>query len=222
MKYGKFAAPIMAGALTLTLGLVGCGGNNQSPSESAEASQATESTEDAGTNETGEDAVVSEDTVIFMLGESSEGDTVIYTEDWEDKTATLLLMGTHNGKEDIVEYSGRIEFVEDTVTISYNETGTEFSFTYTTNYEEGVATIDMGKHGTATIKPVTKREFEEDVNKYAEVLGAAIGRAIAEIDDKDLQELVNRVEAKLAEAESGDSANNANATSTTDTATASE
>lgn len=202
MKYNRFVAPIMAGFLTLTLGLAGCGGNNAKPAETT-AEETTETTTEATTEKpaetTTEEATAEESKIIFWQGETEKGDTLMYSEEEENDTATIILFGNHEGEEELLAYSGPVTADETngTITISDTETGDSFSFQITGATEDAL-TIDLGEHGNGTLKPVTEKEFEEDINSILEVV-TAVGDQLNSLEDQDVEELFNILGALLAE-----------------------
>ncbi len=214
MQYSKFVAPILAGALSLTLGLVGCGGNNAastSMSTTEETSSAPAETDTTTTTDTtATSADVEEDKVVYWQGETDEGDTILYSEDDADKTTTILVFGEHDESGEILGYSGQAKTEGDEVTISDTESGTEFTFTLTDKTAESM-TVDLGEHGKGTLNAVTQKEFEKEVD---EMVNAAkeIGEALESLDEQDIEDLVNLLDAVAQEVDSAESADSANST----------
>ena len=225
MKYNKFVAPLMAGALSLSLGLVGCGGDKAATETTPEATEATTEaaetttetaettaaeTGEATTEATGEDAAAAADTVVFWSGETTDGDAVLYSADEANGTATILLFGTHDGNEDVIGASGSATFEGEKVVITDDETGTNFEFTIT-NRTEGGMDVDLGEHGTATLLATTEAGFEQDLENTINEVGAAIDEAINNISVKDLREFSDKLSEVVSQMEAEE---NANATTT--------
>lgn len=203
MKYNKFVAPVMAGALTFTLGLVGCGGNNAAPAKTEEpaATTTTETTEVTETTTT--NAAAEDNKVMFWQGETDKGDSLLYSEDDADHITTLLLFGEHDESSEVLGYSGPSKVEGDNVTISDTETGKDYTFTITDRTDASM-TIDLGEHGKGTIKPVTQKEFQEGVDSIINGM-KEVGEALESLDEqdlKDLAELVDAVAQDVAQSES--------------------
>lgn len=230
MKYNKFVAPLMAGALSLSLGLVGCGGNKAATETTTEVAETTEAAEttaetteatggettEATTEAAGEATAAASDTVVFWSGETTDGDSVLYSEDEANSTATILLFGTHDGSDEILGASGPAQFDGNKVAITDSETGSTFEFTIT-NRTEGGIDVDLGEHGTGTLIATTEAGFQQDVENTINEVGAAIDEAISNISVKDLREFSDKLSEVVSQMEAEENANAA-----TDGATATD
>lgn len=198
MKFNKFVAPIMAGALTLSLGLVACGGSSESTS-----TETTEETTEATTEttEATDAAATEEDTVLFWSGDTDKGDILLYAEDDTDDTACIILFGDHDDTDELLAFSGPAKLDGNTVTITDSETNDEFSF----DIEDGNAddlTIDLGEHGKGTIKPVTEKQFNELVDSIVNAvkeIGDEVSAKLETLDEQDVEELLSILESVLDE-----------------------
>lgn len=202
MKFNKFVAPVMAGALSLTLGLAACGGASSS-SESAStatsevASTTTSEVTSDAASATTEAATTAEDKIIYWEGESDKGDVLLYGEDEENNTSSIILYGDHDDKDELLAFDGPATLEDGKVTITDSSTGDVFSFDITGATEEAL-TIDLGEHGAGTLKPVTEKEFNEELDKIATAV-REVGEALETLDDQDVEELVTILDFMLNE-----------------------
>lgn len=202
MKYNKFVAPVLAGALTLSLGLVGCGGSNSQSAASASstaASATTDTTAASSASTTAQDSKV-----MFWMGMTEKDDTILYGEDEATQTVTILLFGSHDGQDELLGYSGPAKVEGEMVTITDTETGKDFTFKVSDRSDTSMF-VDLGEHGKGMITAVTEKEFEEKVNSIKQT-ATEIGEALKSLDEKDIQQLVNTLDAALKEADATASA----------------
>lgn len=209
MKFNKFVAPVMAGALALSLGLTACGGSNSTETTTTEDASTT-TTEDTSkttsetTSTTTDAATTTEDKIVFWDGETDKGDTLLYTEDEKNDTASIILFGSHDDNTELLAYSGSAKLEGDKVTITDSETGDTFSFTITGATDDAL-TIDLGEHGSGTLKPVTEKEFNEAVDGIVAV-ATQVGEQLESLSDQDIEDLLNILEILANDSGTTDSA----------------
>lgn len=222
MKLNKFVAPVMAGALTLTLGLVGCGGSSTTESTTAPATEETTETAPATTETTPAPAETTpapaatteaESKILYWEGESDKGDVLLYSEDETDNTATVILFGDHDDKDELLAFSGPATVEGDKLTITDAETGDTFTFTVTGQTQDAV-TIDLGVHGAGTLKPVTEQQFNDEIDGIINV-AREVGELLETLDDQDVEELLSILEFVLSDTDANATAQTTATTQTT-------
>lgn len=168
MLKNKFVAIGLTGVLTMSAGLVACGGSSASGSASATAASSA-STETAAS--TAEDSKI-----VFWQGTTSDGQNVFYSADDAAKTATLAVVkgDASDGKGwsgKTVEEAGKITITDE----STNETATlnviELSPDYTS------LKVNVDGYGEVSMKPITQGEFNKAVEG---VVTAVVAEAAAQ------------------------------------------
>lgn len=195
MKFNKFVAPVMAGALALTLGLAGCGSSSSSETTSS-SSEATSSSSEAATTE--------EDKILFWEGETDKGDVLLYGNDEENGTSTVILFGDHDGNEELLAFNGPATVEGSKVTITDSDTGDAFSYDITDATDDALV-VDLGVHGKGTLKPVTEKQFNEEVDKIINT-AREIGEQLKTLDEQDVEELLTILQTVLENSSTTNSA----------------
>ena len=143
----KFAVPVVAGVLSISLGLAGCGGNNNASTESTETKEATTATTDPEIEE-----------ILYYEGTFENGDQIIYGVD--GTKISIAIMSTTN---DAVIVEGEPTYSGDKGTVK-GEDGT--SLTYTMTADDKGTTIEVEGYGKAELKAVTQSEFEKELAEF--------------------------------------------------------
>lgn len=137
---------------------------------------------------------------MFWEGETEKGDSLLYGEDEENDTASIILFGNHDDKTELLAYSGPAKAEDNKVTITDSETGDTFTFEITGATEDAL-TIDLGEHGSGTLKPVTEKEFDETVDGII-ALATQVGEQLESMSDQEIEQLLTILEVVANSSES--------------------
>ena len=182
--HNKIAATGFAAILSLSLGLAACGGNASSTASSAAAtSEATSATSEATSATSEATSATSEATSaatsaasteaslevpLFWAGESSDGCSILYHEDYETGVLSILIVNPNTGVAISAEGIPAVAN-DESIELTNTETGEPLKLTARA-YDEAAntLTIDVENHGTVTLTAVTESLIEQEVTKALE------------------------------------------------------
>ena len=167
----KFAAPLVAGVLTLSIGLAGCGGNASTDSAaSSDAASATETAAPAeSTASTATPVTPAAAQVSFWQGDLSSGKTLVWKDDAPAKTAIIYLFDNQTPDVAPLKVEGPVADSADAtaVTVTDAASGQTFSFKITA-INEANKEIDAGENGTGALMPIDETQFNATVQAFAD------------------------------------------------------
>jgi hypothetical protein len=218
MKSNKLTATLVAGTFSLSMLLAGCGASQ--PAATTTAATTTAATTTAATTAAATTAATTgtaaEETILYWEGDTDKGYSVVYGEDDRDNTSSIMVVGTQEGKEEFLCYSGVAAVDNSNVTITDFETKETFTFAIVGATTDGF-TIDLGERGKATLKPVSQKQFEDEVKKLADEANK-LGEQVANMSEKDVEAFIAALGTAVV-AESGTTATTGAATTAPATTT---
>lgn len=191
--HNKIVATGFAAMLSLSLGLVACGGNAASSAATSTAtseatsaatsevtSEATsaatsEATSAAATTSTG---AVADELPVWWEGTADDGCEVMYVENQDTGEAAIIAVDM--AKETYLVADGIPVLENNVFTLNNSETGEPVKITLISADQSGM-TIELEGHGKVTLKGVTKTELEQEMQAGLEYLGQKAEKFLNEI-----------------------------------------
>lgn len=188
--HNKIVATGFAAMLSLSLGLVACGGNAAS---SAATSTATSEATSAVTSEVTSEATSAaatttaatsatgaiDDTLpVWWEGTADDGCEVMYVENQDTGEAAIIAVDM--AKETYLVADGIPVLENNVFTLNNSETGEPVKITLISADQSGM-TIEIEGHGKVTLKGVTKADLEQSMTESLEYLGQKAEKFLNEI-----------------------------------------
>lgn len=192
--HNKIVATGFAAMLSLSLGLVACGGNAASSAATSTAtseatSAATSEATSAATSEATSAAATTtaatsatgaiDDTLpVWWEGTADDGCEVMYVENQDTGEAAIIAVDM--AKETYLVADGIPVLENNVFTLNNSETGEPVKITLISADQSGM-TIEIEGHGKVTLKGVTKADLEQSMTESLEYLGQKAEKFLNEI-----------------------------------------
>ena len=192
--HNKIVATGFAAMLSLSLGLVACGGNAASSAATSTAtseatSAATSEATSAATSEATSAAATTtaatsatgaiDDTLpVWWEGTADDGCEVMYVENQDTGEAAIIAVDM--AKETYLVADGIPVLENNVFTLNNSETGEPVKITLISADQSGM-TIEIEGHGKVTLKGVTKADLEQEMEAGLEYLGQKAEKFLNEI-----------------------------------------
>ncbi len=208
MKLTKIAAPVMAGVLTLSIGLVGCGGSKPAADDKAktETSQTTETSQSSDTTKTtdattSENSAIDPNTVLYWQGKLPDGKSVIYSDNALEGTSTLLIFESLDDKNAVM-YDGKVTLENGESVITDKTSGDSIKMKITTA-NDAVMEMEIDGYGKCTLSSMTAKDFEDELNALGKEVESAVNEAADELAaaGKEIEAAVNEAADEIAKEE---------------------
>ncbi len=174
MLKNKIVAVGLTGVLTMSAGLVACGGQ-PAASSSASSSEATASS--SATEQAKEAAEAAK--IIYWQGTTSDGQEAVYMNDDDSKTASLVIV--KSDASDGQGWSGKTTVADDKITITDESTNKAVTLTVVEAAADGNSLkVNVEGYGDINMKPITQGEFNKAAEGY---ITTAAAEAAAEAAD---------------------------------------
>lgn len=152
----------MAGVLSMSIGLAACGNKPAASSSSAADSAASSSVAaDSSASEKAKEAAEAAK-ILYWEGTTSDGQSVVYSEDEQAKTAALAVIKAD--ASDGTGWSGKAVSEDGKVTITDDLTSETVTLTVVDLASDFTALkVNIEGYGDVDMKPITQGEFEKEV-----------------------------------------------------------
>lgn len=188
--HNKIVATGFAAMLSLSLGLVACGGNAASSAATSTAtseatSAATSEATSAATSEatsttaaTSATGAIDDTLPVWWEGTADDGCEVMYVENQDTGEAAIIAVDV--AKESYLVADGIPVLENNVFTLNNSETGEPVKITLISADQSGM-TIEIEGHGKVTLKGVTKADLEQEMQADLEYLGQKAEKFLNEI-----------------------------------------
>ena len=188
--HNKIVATGFAAMLSLSLGLVACGGNAASSAATSTAtseatSAATSEATSAATSEatsttaaTSATGAIDDTLPVWWEGTADDGCEVMYVENQDTGEAAIIAVDV--AKESYLVADGIPVLENNVFTLNNSETGEPVKITLISADQSGM-TIEIEGHGKVTLKGVTKADLEQEMQAGLEYLGQKAEKFLNEI-----------------------------------------